>query len=363
MSLPLTGKPSLLVRVEQPFNAEPPADLLRQSLLTPRELFFVRNHGSIPGVDPTSYRLSVTGRVQKPLELSLDDLRTGFPRHTLLATLQCTGNRRGEMSALAPTAGRVQWAAQAIGNAAWSGVSLGEVLRAAGIEAGARHVAFLGRDEVEEEGENVGFGGSVPRDKALSPEVLLAFEMNGEPLPPAHGFPLRVVVPGYIGARSVKWLSQISAQTAPSSNFFQARYYKLFPPGVRRETVDWTRGLMLGETAVNSAICRPQEGQTLPAGRVLVQGYAVAGGGRLVERVDVSADDGEAWVTADLSADPHPWTWRFWEAQLTLPAGAHQIVARAWDSAAQTQPEYAKKIWNFMRYANNAWHRVNIRVK
>lgn len=357
----LAKHPALIVREENPYNAGTPPELLRQAFVTPAELFFARNHAPMPQVDPARHRLTVTGMVKEPLQLSLDALRDDFSRVTITATLQCAGNRRQELMAIEPIAGEVPWGPEAIGNAIWTGVPLREVLLAAGIGSDTRHVAFLGLDQVEKKGRRFGFGGSIPLEKAMAPEVLLAYEMNGQPLPPRQGFPLRVVVPGYIGARSVKWLAEIILQAKPSDNYFQAHAYKLFPPQTQAETADWEHGLMLGELPVNAVICGPSEGETVPAGRVTVQGYAVSGG-RRIERVDVSTDGGETWVTADLADDSGPWAWRFWEARLELAPGPCQFIARAWDSAANTQPEDPKKIWNFKGYMNNAWHRVKVRV-
>ena len=144
------------------------------------------------------------------------------------------------------------------------------------------------------------FGASIPLAKALSPEVLIAFAMNGEPLTPEHGFPLRVVVPGYIGARSVKWLTAISIEDQPSDNYFQQNDYKLLPVGISADEAERGVGVMLGELPVNSAVLTPLDGAELEAGTVMVRGYAVAGSGRTVGRVDVSADGGATWQKAEL---------------------------------------------------------------
>ena len=353
----------LIVREETPFNAEPPPKHLIQEFVTPAQLFFVRNHGNVPEISSDSYRLAVTGLVNETLSLSLDDLRTRFSKATVMTTLQCAGSRRDELAAIAPLPGEVLWSAQAVGNAVWSGAPLKELLAAAGVKDEARHVEFSAGDEIEKEGRRFGFGGSIPLDKAQAPEVLLAYEMNGNPLPPEHGFPLRVVVPGYLGARSVKWLTGINVQDAPSENYYQARSYKLFPPQVRPETVDWEKGLMLGELSVNAVICTPGHGDSLAAGRQPIRGYAIAGGNRRVERVDVSMDGGQTWATADiLNEDRAPWAWVFWEARIELPNGESRIVVRAFDSAANTQPEDPRTLWNFKGYMNNAWHGITVRV-
>jgi sulfite oxidase len=356
---PIETYPRLRVRQESPLNAEPAPGALIESFHTPNELFFIRNHGDVPVVDPGTYRLTVDGLVENPLSLSLADLRR-FPRITAGATLQCAGNRRRELIEVAPIPGELPWDSEAISNAEWSGASLRAVLAAAGPRPAACHTAFLGLDETERHGRCFQFGGSVPLEKAMHPEVLLADTMNGAPLPPVHGAPLRVVVPGYIGARSVKWISRITLREAPSDNYFQAQAYRLFPPSVRPDTVDWETGMMLGESPVNSVIGSPVAGEKLRAGRVAVRGWAMAGGGREIARVDVSTDGGRSWTTAEVASRDSGWTWCFWEASLDLPPGEHEILCRAFDSAAQTQPAHPAQVWNFKGYANNAWHRVRV---
>lgn len=177
---------------------------------------------------------------------------------TVTAVLQCAGNRRADLQLVRPTSGD-PWAPGAIGNAAWTGVSLADVLRAAGAETdAASHVAFDACDEVDmpKQGRFT-YGASIPIAKAMSPEVLLAYAMNGEPLTPEHGFPLRVVVPGFAGVRSPKWLTAITVQDSPSGNHMQQRDYKLVPPDVTGETVDWEAGMTIYDMPLNSAICEP----------------------------------------------------------------------------------------------------------
>jgi sulfite oxidase len=359
----LDQHPGMRVLQKRPLNMGAPLELIRQAFITPQECFFVRNHGAVPHVNVHHYRLSVTGRVQVPLELSLDELRARFPVSTIMATLQCAGHRRDELAAFQPIPGEILWGAETIGNAVWRGVALREVLLAAGVGPEVRHVAFLGLDTIDKGGEHFAFGGSIPIEKAMSSEVLLVYEMNGQPLPPCHGFPLRVLVPGYIGARSVKWLASIVLQEAPSTNYYQARTYKLFPPHVQAERVDETQGQMLGVLPLNSVIFRPGEGELLQAGPVCIQGYAVAGEGRQIERVEVSSDGGVTWTKATLLEQPQLWTWCFWEVTVPLGPGAHQLIVRAWDSAGCTQPEEVRQVWNWKGYLNNAWHRVNVVIQ
>jgi sulfite oxidase len=327
--------------------------------VTPVELFFVRTHGAVPQLDEEGYRLAIDGMVQRPLRLRRGDLEANFPVAEVTATLQCAGNRRTELIRVRPVAGETPWGASALGNAVWRGTPLAAVLEAVGVLDGAAHVAFIGLDRIEKEGNSFGFGGSIPLARALGDDVLLAWEMNGQPLAPEHGYPLRVVVPGWIGARSVKWVGQIRVQAEPSDNWYQARSYKLFPPQVDAASADWAQGLMLGELSLTSVICAPGDGEELQAGRVTVRGYAMAGGERRVERVEVSADHGDSWVVAELEPGS-PGVWHLWSAELELGPGAHELACRAWDSAAMTQPEDPAHLWNFKGYMNNAWHRVRV---
>lgn len=221
------------------------------------------------------------------------------------------------------------------------------------------HVAFDACDSVA--GGDC-YGVSIPMVKALCPDTLLAFAMNDEALAPEHGFPLRVVVPGLAGVRSPKWLATITVQGAASDNAVQRADYKLLPPEVTQETVDWARGLTINEMPLNAAICAPAEGAEVMAGPVRVRGYAVASG-RGIERVDLSADDGRRWVQAVLQRQSGaPWSWTFWETTIDLPAGEHELAVRAWDSAGQTQPAAAVDAWNFKGYLCAAWHRVRVRA-
>ena len=185
--------------------------------------------------------------------------------------------------------------------------------------------------------------------------------MNGEPLPPVHGFPLRVVVPGYIGARSVKWLSTVTVQHDPSTNYFQARTYRLFPSHVRTETSTRDQGIALGALPVNAAICSPLDGEAVGT-RLRARGYAITGGARRIERVEVTLDGGRTFLPARLLGDADAGSWQLWEAELEVDPGPAELAVRAWDSSATTQPEDAAKIWNLKGYANNAWHRVRFTV-
>lgn len=350
--------PPMLVHSASPPNREPRPDRLTASFVTPCERFYVRSHAPTPAVDPAAFRLEVGGLVERPLSLSLGDLGA-FARVELAALMACAGNRRRELHALGPTPGETPWESGALGVAVWGGVRLADVLGAAGVQTGAAHVAFEGLDRVEKDGRTFGYGGSIPLDKALAPEVLLADTMNGAPLPPDHGAPLRAVVPGTIGARSVKWLARITAQAEESDNHYQRRAYKLFPPDVGPETADWDARPAIQDLPLNAVRTEPAE--AVPAGRVTLRGYAHAGGGRAVERVEVSTDGGATWAAAALDPEGSAWTWRLWSLDADLGPGDYEVVVRASDGAT-AQPETVAETWNFKGYLHNAWHRSRLRV-
>jgi sulfite oxidase len=360
---PYNKHSEFIVQTEQPFNGNAPLSYLCQQFMTPTELFFARNHGTIPEVETEQYCLRVDGLVDTVSEFSLDAIQQDFEQVEVMAVLQCAGNRRDELAEIAPIPNELPWSAGAISNATWGGARLKDILAAAGVQTETQHVAFRGLDEVSRRGETFGFGGSIPIDKALHPDTLLAYTMNGAPLTQAHGFPVRVIVPGYIGARSVKWVSDIRLQEMPSENYFQAHAYKLFPPDVTPENVRWEEGVMLGENSLNSVICYPSDGDVLKAGLNRIAGYAI-GGINPIEKVEVSGDGGVTWQDAKLmSSNAYPWAWWLWQAQVELKSGVTQIIARAQDSAGETQPSSAEGIWNFKGYANNAWHHVNVKCK
>jgi sulfite oxidase len=345
-----------IVRSTTPFNAEPPLNRLRAHFVTPLSDFYVRCHGDVPVLSEHTHRLTVQGRVAKPLKLSISELRNSFTPRTVMALMQCAGNRRADLHRLRPVTGD-PWEAGAIGNAAWTGVSLADVLRIAEADPNpALHVAFESADMVKGQP----YGVSIPMTKALCPDVLLAFEMNGELLAPEHGFPMRVVVPGFAGVRSPKWLAAITVQDTPSGNSMQQTDYKLFPPNVTSASVDWPMGITINEMPLNAAICEPADGAEVTAGPLTVRGYATATG-RTIERVDLSPDGGLRWHQAVLERRPDaPWSWTFWKATLDLAVGNHELAVRAWDSAGQTQPAMAADAWNFKGYLSAAWHRVRV---
>jgi sulfite oxidase len=348
----------LVIHELEPFNAETGIESLSDPV-TATDAFYVRGHGTVPEIDPAAWRLRVDGLVGRGLSLSLETLQEAFRERTVTATLQCAGNRRSRLMAIRDIPGEAAWGPGATGTAIWTGVALMDVLALAGPLPGASDVGFEGADLSPEAKPVQQFGGSIPLDKACRSEVLLAWAMNGEPLAAVHGAPVRVVVPGYIGARSVKWLERIELRSEPWSGYFQHIAYRLIPadgtpgPGV---------GMPLGLVALNSEILSPRDGDTVPAGSIEVRGYAFAGGDRYVARVDVSVDAGASWRQADFLDDLGRWAWRHWRISVDLKPGEHELLVRAWDSSAATQPEDDAALWNPKGYVNNARPRIRVRA-
>jgi sulfite oxidase len=353
----------MIVHEADPYNAEPSPGVLAGRMLTPLDSFYSRNHGPVPDPDPLAWRLRVTGLVRRSLELSAADLRSQFAEQTLTVTLQCAGNQRAGLIKVRDIPGEDPWGPGATSTADWTGASLAEVLQASGIGDGATHVAFSAPDVSQLAEPPQPFGGSVTLRKALGGEVLLAWAMNGQPLPPLHGAPLRVVVPGYVGARSVKWVDRITVQDHPSDNYFQATAYRLLPVEADPGTAGPGDGLSLGPIAVNSAILEPDDGAVLTTGPARISGYAVAGDGRGIARVDVSIDGGQSWHQAGLGANAGPWAWRLWRTVISLPGGTTEILARAWDTTGATQPESPDDVWNPKGYVNNSWARLRVTAR
>ena len=355
----LRKRPDLVVHEREPLNAETPRAVLGAASLTPTDAFFVRDHGPVPGAR-SDWRVEVGGLVDAPLSLGLDDLQDGrFARREVAATLQCAATGGPRCWRWRDVPGEAPWGPGATGTAVWGGVALADVLRAAAPRAAAAHVAAVGADRSQEARPPQPFGASIPLRKALGDEVLLAWEMNGAPLPAAHGAPVRLVVPGWIGARSVKWLRRIELRERPFDGWFQDVAYRLLAPG---EEPGPGVGVALGEVALNADVLVPGDGATVGPGPFGVRGYAYAGGDRTVARVEVSSDGGRSWRRAELLEDLGRWAWRLWRTELELPAGDHEVVVRAWDSAAATQPERPETVWNPKGYVNNAWGRISVRV-
>jgi DMSO/TMAO reductase YedYZ molybdopterin-dependent catalytic subunit len=326
--------PGLIVRAHEPRNLEFPVSELREAVV-PNEHFFIRSHFAVPPVDVKAWRLKVEGAVEKPFELTYEDL-TKLPARTLTATLECAGNGRVHIS---PPVPGLQWGQGAVGNAEWGGVPLAALLDRAGVKGGAVEVILEGADkgQINVEPRSPGpihFARSLPMDKARKDEVLLAYKMNGETLPASHGYPLRAVVGGWYGMASVKWLSRIIVTDRPFQGFWQSLDYSYFE---RKDGLPTLRPV----TAVQpkAILARPGLNEIVPAGKPFRLFGAAWAGERAVAKVDVSVDGGKTWNAARLLGEPKPVQWVLWEYVWERPAGGDaSIVARATDDQGGTQP-------------------------
>ncbi|KAL1852651.1 hypothetical protein Plec18170_005783 [Paecilomyces lecythidis] len=375
----------LLVHNPKPFNAETPGRFLADSFLTPIHLFFVRNHLWVPRIDAHSLVVELPDGSEKIYDLA--EMKSRFKEHTVTTTLQCAGNRRSHISSSAagPTSG-IQWDIGAIGTAEFTGVLLRDVLIDAGYDPNMVRNGSCDSDTNESANGDINqhihfispgdtYAASVPLATVVSPlsDVILAYRMNGEPLPRDHGGPLRAIVPGTVAARSVKWLGRIRIDSEEANSQWQRRDYKCFGPNVRASDVresDWDNTMSIQELPVQSAITAIKE-DNINDRNIKIQGYAVSGGGRGIVRVDVSTDGGLTWQQAQLHQDKskgsRKWAWTLWS--LTVPKSKLEhskgrsslVVVKAVDDAYNTQPERFEPIWNFRGLLGNAWHRVEAR--
>ena len=353
----------MIVRRGLPFNAEPPASVLAGSEITPVDAFYARNHGLFPDIAPRQWQLTVGGLVDTPRTLTYDQLTTAFEQHSVVATLVCAGNRRAELLRVRPIPGKEPWGHGAISTAEWRGVRLADVLATASVhQEDGLHVEFLAPDVAHEARPVQSYGSSIPLSKALSAEVLLAWEMNGQPLPRAHGGPVRVVVPGYVGTRSVKWVTTVTVQPFPSQNYFQALDYRILPAETDANTAAPGEGISLSSLPLNCDILTPTDGDRIAAGALTIRGWALAGDGRDVARVDVSVDQGRTWRQATLDRPPGRWAWWLWSITAEVGTGPLTVMARAWDDTGAVQPESPASLWNPRGYGNNAYARIGLRV-
>lgn len=344
---PVPGKERLIVRSPRPINLETRLGDLTD-YLTPEGLFFVRNNYDVPTVDPARWTLRVEGEVEQPLALSLDDLRR-LPPVTQDVALECAGNGRAFHR---PRASGIQWEYGAVGNARWTGVRLADVLALARPRPAGRHVAFDGADRPPTE-QAPDFIRSVPLWKAREPHTMLALEMNGAPLPVLHGGPVRVIVPGFIGSASIKWLERILVIPEEFEGAFMKRSYRA--PRVDNEKETYS----LQSLEVKSLIVAPADGARLSAGRQTAWGWAWAGEGELTG-IDISNDGGQTWSAGQFVGRWERYSWRKWEYTWEARPGPHTLMARATDSLGRVQP--TSRAWNALGYRWNVIHAVRVDV-
>lgn len=363
--------PEMLHLLQFPYNGEPPKRLVTDKAITPNSLHFVRNHGGIPLIDKEKFSFEVNGLVANPRSFTLDDLmdESQFPRVSKLVTMQCSGTRRIEQISLYAGQGdevpQAPWAEGAIGTAQYIGVSLKKVIKACGgLVGNAKHLEFYGAETYFKDNEAMNYVVSVPWSKVKANEVLLTWEMNGEPLPAIHGFPLRVMVLGYIGARCVKWLYQITAIKQPTLAPVQSKEYLYFNQQTGKHNQQPTDGIQIQEMPVSSAIMSPWTKQVvIHNGKIHCKGWAYSGGGRWPERIELSADGGFSWyaVPNHQMSKKHKWTWRTWQFDLPCDVeGWVEIVCRCWDNSLNTQPLTVRAAWNWGLHVTSSAHRISV---
>ncbi len=357
-------KAGLTVIGERPLVAETPPPLLDDDV-TPTDRFFVRNNGHPPEApaDPDAWQFTIDGEVHRPLAISLGDLKRRFRAVSHVLQLECGGNGR---AAFHPPTRGVQWTVGGIGCARWTGVPLAELLHAAGLKTGAVFTGHYGADTpLSGDRKRPTISRGVRIDKALDPHTLVAFEMNGEPLPHLHGGPVRLIVPGWTGSVSQKWLSRIWIRDREHDGpgMLDFAYRTPIVPGIPGGRFDPRNMKLLESMPVRAIVTSIADGQRLPAGThsLDLRGHAWAGD-HAIDTVEVSADYGMSWVGAQVAAPVNRFAWQRWTARLPLPsAGYYELWARARDSAGTIQP-FAAANWNPQGYGANPYHRVRIVV-
>jgi len=391
--------PNLLGCTQKPWCGEPRIDLLTNDYITPNELFYVRNHLAVPDIDPDEYVLIVKGKGIKKHKFTLNDLKTKFPKHEVVTTLQCAGNRREDLHGvdgdrkifIAP-----HWVIGAMSTAKWGGVKMRDVLQHCGMDVDAmalgektpkniKHLQFEGYDTDE---TGLCYGGSIPIDKAVDGlgDAIFAFEMNGEPLPRDHGFPVRAIAPGHAGARQCKWLHKVIVSDKESQKSWQQKSYRGFAPDINFEehlshwdpkTLRLDQAPIVQEMPVTSFVCNPPQNSLVGvkgATEFTVKGVAWSGGGKKIERVDVSIDGGKTFTAAELykpidQRRNRHWAWTHFSKTFPIPDEIQErikkgekvkldICSKAMDSNFNLQPETVGPYWNARGVCINHWYHV-----
>ena len=398
--------PDLLTNTKYPYNAEARLSTLTDSWETPIGKHFVRNHSAVPNIDPNEYTLTIEGEGVRDTVFSLDDLKTKFPKVDVTTVIQCNGNRREDFHYLdgkTPSFGPPHWVAGAIGNATWSGPRLRDVLRASGMDVDS---ISLGKKEAPEKATQIGLLGydqdevgnqyccSFPFDKAIDPfgDVILAYEMNGQPIPRSHGFPVRAIVPGHAGARNCKYLEKVTVTDTPCCEYCNWKQYAVHAPDVAlRKIADFEehheelkKDPAVQEMPVQSMITSPSAGDIMctiknGAKSIYVKGIAWGGGGSGINRVDVSIDNGETFTRADVLENPikqrrrSQWSWVYFEKNIPIPEAAREklaageavdviLTSKALNSAWNVQPQNMEPNWNSHGCCVNHWYRVPVHL-
>ncbi|MEM7023977.1 MAG: sulfite oxidase [Pseudomonadota bacterium] len=356
----IQGKDGLTVLNDRPLNAETPPDLLDDAV-TPTNRLFIRNNGIPPDdVDPAGWTLEIGGEVEKPLKLTIDDLKNQFEVVNLQLQLECGGNGRAYFN---PPASGNQWTLGAVGCPQWTGVRYADVLEAAGVKQSAVYTAHYGADShLSGEPDKRPISRGVPIAKAMSPYNLIAFEMNGGPINPMNGAPLRLVIPGWPGSCSQKWLTrvQLRDQVHDGAKMTGTSYRVPLNPVAPGAEVPKEDFVIIESMPVKSLITFPATNSAVSGFKTEVRGHAWAGD-RTVKALDVSIDFGATWQSAALQEPSNLYAWQQWSTEVEFPKpGYYEVWARATDDAGTAQP--FRIAWNPKGYLNNSMHRVALTV-
>jgi len=362
-SFKIEGKDGLIILNDRPINAETPAHLLNDEI-TPNHRHFVRNNGIVPDnalkMDASDWTLSIDGECNNPLVLTLDDLKNKFKHVTLNLQIECGGNGR---SAFNPPARGNQWTLGAIGNAQWTGVRYRDILKMAGVKDSAIYTAHYSADtHLSGNPDKLPISRGVPLAKAMEKHSIIAFAMNGEPIPAMHGFPVRTICPGWPGSTSQKWLTRIQLRDVVHDGpKMTGKSYRIpaYPvaPGTKVPKSDFK---IIEAMPVKSLITSHQTGSTIKGTKMRVEGHAWAGDNR-VKTLDISIDFGATWIKAHLAAPPNTYSWQRFRADIAFPqAGYYEVWARATDNKGNSQPFAVN--WNPKGYLNNSMHRIAVNV-
>ena len=357
----IEGKEGLIVLNDRPVNIEPPAHLLNDEF-TPNEKHFVRNNGLSPEgkINANKWMLTVNGEVHKPFQISLGELKSKFKHHTYALQLECAGNGRAGYN---PPAKGNQWKFGAVGCAKYKGVRLGEVLKAAELKGTAIYTGYYGADvHLSENPDKEALSRGTPIPKALDDHTLIAWEMNGEPLPAPHGFPLRLITPGWPGSTSPKWLNRIWVRDRVHDGMKMNKYRVPKYPVKPGTSVPLEDMAIIESMPVKSLITNPKTGIQIPMENKLeVRGHAWAGD-RSVREVHVSINFGRTWEKTDLKKPVNRYAWQNWNTVIQFPKqGYYEVWARATDIKGEMQPMVVPG-WNPSGYINNAMHRIAVTV-
>ncbi|KXN82426.1 Sulfite oxidase [Leucoagaricus sp. SymC.cos] len=395
----LKEKPDLLHVLDFPYNGETTREQLMKGKLTDNKYHLyalpsnfllinlkypdsVRNHGGIPNIEPGAFELEIGGLVKTPAKLSLREIMdpTKFPQVEVTVTLQCSGTRRLEQINQYPGDGdeliNAPWGEGAIGTAVYRGVPLKKILKVAcgSVLPECEHLEFIGADTYFKKNNVYNYAVSVPWKKVRqNEEVILAWEMNGERLPKSHGAPLRVVVAGYIGARSCKWVYKINALREPSMGPVQRQEYLYYTSQIGKQNAKYSNGFSIQNMPVSSAIITPSDKHVvIHDGKIKLSGWTYSGGGNWVERVEVSADGGSVWyavdpedltekATSSLLSIEHYYAWRLWKIDIPVDAeGWLEFCVRTWDSSNNTEPTFIRSAWNWDLHVTSSCHRIKL---